>query len=156
MTRTPTLLGALVLAAGAGLAGCAAPVTRTVHVYDEPATYRPASDVRYGSVRRIEEIDTQVRPSGGGAVLGGVIGGVVGNQFGGGFGRAALTALGAFGGAALGNNIEQNQDAAASGRVWRVVVDFDDGGSRSFDYHELFGLHVGERVQLRHGILSRA
>ncbi|MGY8904315.1 MAG: glycine zipper 2TM domain-containing protein [Burkholderiales bacterium] len=48
----------------------------------------------------------QSQKSGGGAVLGAIAGGAVGNQIGNGGGRALATAIGLFGGAVLGNNIE--------------------------------------------------
>jgi len=154
-------LRAAAVAATAALAtlitGCAAPVTRVTRVVDEPPPHfasAPAWD-RYGSVTRIEEVQTSAQPTGGGAVLGGLIGGVVGNQFGHGGGRAAMTALGVFGGAVVGNNAERNQAAAASDRYYRVFVRFDDGDRREFDYSDLAGLHSGERVRLHDGMLQR-
>jgi len=51
---------------------------------------------------------TQAQPSGAGAVLGAVAGGVLGNAIGHGAGRAAATALGVFGGAVVGNQVEAN------------------------------------------------
>ena len=145
------------LAAVAALAaGCAVPVTRVTRVVDEPPHYAPAPAWdRYGSVTRIEEVQTSAQPTGGGAVLGGLVGGVVGNQFGHGGGRAAMTALGVFGGAVVGNTAERNQAAAASSRYYRVFVRFDDGERREFDYSDLAGLHNGERVRLHDGALQR-
>jgi outer membrane lipoprotein SlyB len=148
------------LAATAALAtfitGCAVPVTRVTRVVDEPPHYAPAPAwERYGSVARIDEVQTSAQPTGGGAVLGGLIGGVVGNQFGHGGGRAAMTALGVFGGAVAGDSAERNQAAAASNRYFRVFVRFDDGERREFDNSELAGLHSGERVRLRDGVLMR-
>lgn len=150
------LLGAALLGA-ALLSACAVPVTRTTRVY-EPAPPPPvamAPAVRYGTVARIDEVDTHAQPTGGGTVLGALVGGVVGNQFGHGGGRAAATALGVFGGAVVGNNVEQQQAAAASGRYWRVFVRFDDGERREFNYSALNGLHPGERVRLHDGVLDR-
>ena len=144
-------------AALAGLtAGCAVPVTRVTRVVDEPPRYAPAPAwERYGTVARIDEVQTSAQPTGGGAVLGGLIGGVVGNQFGHGGGRAAMTALGVFGGAVAGDSAERNQAAAASSRYYRVFVRFDDGERREFDYSDLAGLRSGERVRLRDGALLR-
>jgi outer membrane lipoprotein SlyB len=147
------LLGAVF---AAGLAGCAVPVTRTTRVYEAPpppVVMAPA--VRYGTVSRIEEVQTTQQPTGGGSVLGAVIGGVVGNQFGHGGGRAAATALGVFGGAVVGNNIEHAQAAAHSGRYFRVFVQFDDGARAEYDYADLAGLRSGERVRLSGGVLER-
>src|SRR4051812_48297030 len=50
----------------------------------------------------------QAQPSGGGAVLGAIVGGLLGNTIGHGSGRAVATGAGIIGGAAVGNNIEQN------------------------------------------------
>lgn len=140
------------------LSGCAVPVTRTTRVIEEPryAPVAQATYVQYGTVKRIEEIDTRVGDSGGGAVLGALVGGVVGNSIGHGMGRAAATGLGLFGGAVVGDNIERGNAAQASGVVYRVFVHFDDGSSRSFDYRGLNGLHSGERVRFDHGRLDRA
>ena len=131
------------MAAAVALSACAVPVA-------------PVSYARYGTVTRIEEIDTRVGDSGGGAALGGVIGGVVGNQVGRGSGRAAATVLGIFGGAIVGDNVERSNAAAASSTIYRVFVRFDDGGSTHFDYRGLGGLHSGERVRLDHCALGRA
>jgi len=106
-------------------------------------------------VRQIDVVDRSARPTGGGALLGGVLGGVLGNQVGQGSGRGAATVLGAFGGAWLGNHIEQDQVEAASQHYYHVVVEFQDGDLRSFDYRELNGLRVGERVKLDGGVLDR-
>ena len=145
----------LALFAAAALSACAVPVTRTTRVYEAapPPVYAPA--VRYGTVDRIEEVTTRAEPTGGGTLLGALVGGVVGNQFGHGSGRAAATALGAFGGAVVGNNVEQQQAAAASDRHWRVFVHFDDGQRREFDYSVFNGLRAGERVRLHDGVLER-
>jgi outer membrane lipoprotein SlyB len=140
------------------LSGCAEPVTRTTHVYEAPGypSRSPVMSTRFGTVERIDVIETEHGDSGGGAMLGALVGGVVGNQVGHGVGRAAATALGAFGGAVVGDHVERNDAAARSGTVYRVFVQFDDGGHRSFDYRSLNGLHTGERVRLQYGMLDRA
>jgi len=157
LSRSRSLLLALAaVTTAAGLSACAVPVMRTTRVIDGPPLAARAVHARYGTVERIEEIDTRVGVSGGGAAVGALIGGVVGHQVGGGFGRAAATALGVFGGAVVGDNVERNNAAAASDTIFRVVVQFDDGGTRSFDYRALGGLHRGERVRLERGELQRA
>lgn len=141
------------------LAACAVPVTRTTRVYEEPVASRQAAaheHARYGTVERIEVEDTQVHDSGAGAVIGGLAGGVLGHQIGRGVGNAAATALGIFGGAVVGDRVEEHQAAAESGRRYHVVVRFDDGMHQSFDYAEIRGLHAGERVKFLHGVLDRA
>lgn len=156
--RRPTRLAAVLVTTAVltAMAGCAVPVTRTTRVYESPVPLRQEPVVeRYGSVARIDEVDTTLQPTGGGSVLGAVVGGVLGNQVGRGAGRAAATALGVFGGAVVGNNVEQNQAAAASSRHYRVFVQFDDGGRREFDYRDLAGLRSGDRVRVHAGVLER-
>jgi uncharacterized protein YcfJ len=75
----------------------------------------------------------------GGAIVGGIIGGVLGHQVGGGRGKDVATALGAIGGAAIGNNAGRNGyssntyerdvrrcETVASGRpeYWDVSYEF--------------------------------
>jgi outer membrane lipoprotein SlyB len=153
--RSRAAMAATLILAAVSLAACAEPVTRVTQIYDAPgdAEY---SGVEYGTVRRIDVVETTEEPTGGGAVIGGLIGGVLGNQVGHGGGRAAATVLGAFGGAVVGNKIEQNQAAANSRRYYRVAVQFNHGVMRDFHYYELNGLHVGARVKLDHGVLSWA
>ena len=141
-TRHTTLVAArataraslLVCTAAATLAltACAVPVTRTTRVDEDPAMVAVAPVAQYGTVRRIEVMATTQQPSGGG------------------------TALGAFGGAVIGKNAERQQAAANPTTVYRVVVAFDNGTTRSFDYHALNGLHAGERVRLEGGLIYRA
>lgn len=66
------------------------------------------------------------------------------------------TALGAFGGAVLGDKAEHDQAAANSGTVYRVTVQLDDGHTRRFDHGALNGLQAGERARLQGGQLDRA
>jgi outer membrane lipoprotein SlyB len=154
----PGLRGAalgLVAIGIASLAACATPVNRTTHVYEAPGYEAPAAYVKYGTVQRIEVVETSQQAGGGGAVLGGVLGGLVGNTIGHGGGRAAATVLGAFGGAAAGNEIERYQAEASSRTVYHVVVRFDNGQRRSFNYRELNGLRPGDRVRFQDGVLGR-
>ncbi len=57
--------------------------------------------------------------SGAGALVGAIAGGAVGNAAGNGSGRAAMTALGLFGGAILGDKIEGGQQQASTQNVQR-------------------------------------
>jgi outer membrane lipoprotein SlyB len=156
--RTPARASLLAagIAAALALSACAVPVTRTTHVYEGPATVAAAPAVLYGTVSRIDVIDTTLQPTGGGTVLGALIGGVVGNEFGHGAGRAAMTAIGAVGGAAIGTNAERQQAAVGSSTIYRVVIAFDNGSTRSYDYHSLNGLRAGERVRLQGGLIYRS
>lgn len=76
-------------------------------------------------------------PNVGGAIIGGIIGGVLGHQVGGGRGKDVATALGAIGGAAIGNNAGrggggtydrdvQRCETTSSGRpeYWDVSYEF--------------------------------
>lgn len=101
---------------------------------------------RVGSVTAIEPVRQRPQGSGTGAVIGGVLGGVIGNQFGHGLGRAAMTGVGAAGGAIAGNNVERNYKTAVVG--YRVHVRLDNGNTRTFQRKNIGNLHVGDRVRL--------
>ena len=99
-----------------------------------------------GSIDSIEPIRQRPQGSGTGAVIGGVLGAVVGNQFGHGLGRAAMTGVGAAGGAIAGNNVERNYKTAVVG--YRVNVRLDNGHTRTFQRTSIGDLHVGDRVRV--------
>ena len=131
-------------------AGCS--TTRYETVSTAPAGPSYSSQVvQYGYVRNISTIDAH-RASGAGAVIGGVVGAVLGNQIGSGTGRAAATGIGAVGGAIIGNKIEENR---ASGTAYHVEVRMDNGDLQMFDYWDLNGLRVGDRVRVVNGQLER-
>jgi outer membrane lipoprotein SlyB len=111
----------------------------------------PVASAYAGSVVSIEPIRTRPPGTGTGAVIGGVLGAVVGNQFGGGSGRVATTALGAVGGAVVGNNVERNHNEGIAG--YRVSVRLDNGHSRTFQESHVDGLRVGDRVRIEGGQL---
>ena len=101
---------------------------------------------RVGAIVAIEPIRTRPQGSGAGAVIGGVLGGVIGNQFGHGLGRAAMTGVGAAGGAIAGNNVERNYKEGVAG--YRVRIRLDNGNTRTFERKNIGNLHVGDRVRL--------
>jgi outer membrane lipoprotein SlyB len=107
---------------------------------------RAVNTALHGELSGIEPIRERPSGSGGGAVLGGVLGAVVGNQFGHGTGRAALTGLGAVGGAVAGNNVERNMKERVVG--YRLSVRLDNGQIRSFEETRLDGLRIGDRVRI--------
>jgi outer membrane lipoprotein SlyB len=112
----------------------------------------------FGHIANIEVLRSQspgYGTSGGGAVAGGVVGGVVGNQFGRGNGRAAATALGVIGGALLGNTIEAQNTAPQVSESYRVSVQTDSGAYRVFDVPHPGDLHIGDRVRIDNGQISR-
>jgi outer membrane lipoprotein SlyB len=115
---------------------------------------RPVPVVLRGEIRSIEPIRERPPGTGAGAVVGGVLGGVVGNQFGHGTGRAAMTVLGAAGGAVAGNNVERNMNKRIVG--YRVSVRLDNGQMRTYEESHLNGLHVGDRVHVEGKHLRRA
>ena len=110
------------------------------------AEARPVDRNNIGSVESIEPIRDRPQGSGAGAVIGGVLGAVVGNQFGHSAGRAAMTGLGAVGGAVAGNNIERNHREGVTG--YRVSVRLDNGNTRTYDRQSVGNLQVGDRVHL--------
>jgi outer membrane lipoprotein SlyB len=152
-----------------GLSACVVPPPRQRVIYHESADQgRSPSDRGYassdredsfsdqeysgrychrcGTVRDIDQVELRQQTSGGGAVLGAIIGGVIGNQFGRGGGRAAATAIGAVGGAAIGNEVEENDSRARSGYAWRFRVELDDGRWATVTQYENPGFRPGARV----------
>ncbi len=81
-----------------------------------------------------QQVITQAPPSGAGAVIGAIAGGVVGNAIGHGGGRAAATALGLVGGAALGNSVEANGTPAYAQNVQNCYTQ-NDYESRTVAYN---------------------
>jgi outer membrane lipoprotein SlyB len=121
-----------------------------------PAQNQQGNYVEYGRVNNIEVFQTQQQAQGTGlgAVLGGVAGAVVGHQFGGGTGRDVATVAGAVGGAVAGNAIEKNRNPSVS-QAYRVTVQLDNGGARSYDVPATGELRIGDRVRIQNGQLFR-
>ena len=143
------------------IAGCAAPVTRTVYVYEQPASVSvQAPTVLLGTVVRIEVVETQVGVTGAGAATGAVLGGVLmspmghGGPRGGGPGFLPFAVVGIVAGALIGNYAEQQQAQAASSRHYQVFINYDNGNSQTFEVMALNGLRTGERVQIERGQIS--
>jgi len=161
MTRTLTTLTAaatLALAAGCSSVKDNTPPAAYGSVGSAPYSSAPVyanEALQYGYVRNITQMDAARRSSGAGAILGAVIGGVVGNQIGSGSGRAAATAIGAVGGAVAGNRIEESRNAGSGQPYYQVDVRLDSGDMRSFDYYDINGLRVGDRVRVDAGQLQR-
>jgi len=101
-----------------------------------------------GAVSQIEPI-TEAAPTGVGAVAGGALGGVLGHQFGKGDGKKAMTVLGAIGGAVAGHQVEKSYTTKVIG--YRVQVQLDNGETRTFEWAQLDGLKVGDRVRIDQG-----
>jgi outer membrane lipoprotein SlyB len=122
------------------------------HYAPQPAP-RPVASANLGEVEHIEPIRTRPQGSGAGAVIGGVLGAVVGNQFGHGNGKAAMTVIGAGGGAMAGNNIERNRNEGISG--YRISVRMDNGSTHVYEEASLDGLRIGDRVRVAGGRVRR-
>jgi outer membrane lipoprotein SlyB len=139
-------------------AGCStAPTTPSSTVGSAPGYQSPTAQnesVQYGYVNNITQMETAKRTSGAGALLGAVVGGAIGNQVGSGSGRAAATGIGAVGGAIAGNKIEESRGAAAQ-TYYKIDVRMDNGEVRSYDYVDLNGLRVGDRVRVENNQLQR-
>lgn len=121
-----------------------------------PAQGQQPNYVEYGRVTNMEVFQTQEqgRGTGLGAVLGGVAGAVVGNQIGGGTGRSLATIAGGVGGAVAGNAIEKNRNSGVA-QAYRVTVQLDSGGGRSYDMPATGELRIGDRVRIQNGQLFR-
>jgi outer membrane lipoprotein SlyB len=87
-----------------------------------------------------------------GAIGGGLVGGLLGNQVGSGTGRNAATVAGAVGGAYVGNQIERRQRRTEH---YEVLIRFTNGGTQTVSYANNPGLHVGDKVKLNNGVLTR-
>lgn len=109
---------------------------------------------QFGRVTSIQTLRSEAHSNGTGAVIGGVLGGVLGHQIGGGNGRTAATAIGAVGGAVVGNNVEKNRSRDVIG--YRVNVQLDNGNTRTVTVNTLDGLSQGDRVRYADGRLFHA
>jgi outer membrane lipoprotein SlyB len=147
MNRSLNLAAAV--SAIALVAGCANTTPGAVPV--APVTQSPAvyQSAQYGQVRAINVAQVPGKAGAAGAVLGAVAGGALGNMVGGGNGRTAATIGGAVVGGYAGNKIAQNE--AGENTVYRVDVQFDDGHTQTFDFKQLNGLQVGDRVKWQDG-----
>ncbi|HTP72251.1 MAG TPA: glycine zipper 2TM domain-containing protein [Burkholderiaceae bacterium] len=129
----------------------AIPVTQEEPVPAVKVAAAPPSNT-VGAVTQIDPI-TDSAPTGVGAVAGGALGGVLGHQFGKGDGKKAMTVLGAIGGAVAGHQVEKSYTTKVIG--YRVQVQLDNGETRTFEWAQLDGLKVGDRVRVDQGQLRR-
>jgi len=83
-----------------------------------------------------------------------VAGAVVGRQIGGGTGRDLATIAGAVGGALAGNEIEKSGNARVL-QTYRATVRLDSGSARAYELSSASDLHIGDRVRIQNGQLSR-
>jgi uncharacterized protein YcfJ len=104
-----------------------------------------------GSVVEVKTLQQKGEASGAGAVLGGIAGGVIGHQIGSGRGTAA-TVAGAAGGAYAGHQIEKSRSKKTT---YQVIVQMEDGKTRTFDYADVTAFKVGDKVKVTNGKLVR-
>lgn len=104
-----------------------------------------------GVVARVNAIKQEGEGSGLGAVAGGVLGGVLGNQVGGGSGKKIATVAGAAGGAYAGHQVEKNMKSVTR---YDVIVNMDDGTTRTFSYDAPPAFQAGGKVRVVNGTLT--
>ncbi len=104
-----------------------------------------------GVIASVNAITQKGEGTGLGAVAGGVLGGVLGNQIGGGSGKKIATVAGAAGGAYAGHQVEKSMKSVTR---YDVVVNMDDGSSRSFSYDAQPAFQVGSKVRVVNGALT--
>lgn len=122
-----------------------------------PAQNQQGNYAEYGRVNNIEVFQNQQQAQGPGlgAVLGGVAGAVVGSRFGGGSGRDFAAIAGAVGGAVAGNAIQNNNRTPNVSQSYRVTVQLDNGGARTYDVPATGELRIGDRVRIQNNQLFR-
>lgn len=116
----------------------------------QPTAAAPAICRDCGVVEAVNAIEQPGEANGVGAVIGGLLGGIVGNQIGNGGARQTARILGMAGGAYAGHQVEKNQRKSTK---YELVVRFEDGTTRRFDYDSQPAWHTGERVKLVNGVL---
>jgi outer membrane lipoprotein SlyB len=140
---------ALFVALAAGCAHRPAPVAAP----SQGGYFQGNQGTQYGVVHSIDRVRAESQTSGGGAVVGGAIGGLIGNQIEHGHKKAIATTVGVVAGAIIGNQVEKNRQGRQD--IYRVTVQVERGGHRSFDYASLDNLRVGDRVRIENNQLYR-
>lgn len=98
-------------------------------------------------VERQQVSESGGEPNIGGAIIGGILGGVLGHQVGGGRGKDVATALGAIGGAAIGNNAGRDGGGVTYDRDVRLCETTSSGRPEYWDVsYEFRGIE--HRVQM--------
>lgn len=124
--------------------------TQTPPAPAEPAKAAPVCTT-CGVVASVNTIAQKGEGSGLGAIAGGVLGGVLGHQVGGGTGKKIATVAGAAGGAYAGHQVEKNMKSTTS---YEVIVNMDDGSTRSFSYDTQPAFQSGAKVRVVNGTLT--
>lgn len=157
MPAINTLQRVAVAASIAALSACASYPGASPTSPSSPYPSAPAT-AQFGRVTNVELVSAQQQASSGigaGAVIGGVVGGLLGRQVGGGSGRDVATVAGVVGGALIGNAIQKNRVPPTVSQLYRVTVQQDNGGVRTFDYVEQPNVRVGDRVRIENDQLYR-
>ena len=121
-----------------------------------PAPVTPGNYQGRGQVVNVQTLQSGGTASvpGSGAIIGGLAGGVIGNQIARND-RAIGTIAGAAVGALIGNAIQKNRVPPTVSQLYRVTVQQDNGGVRTFDYVEQPNVRVGDRVRIENDQLYR-
>ena len=129
------------------------PVQVATQAQSAPAEQTRAAPVctTCGVIASVNAITQKGEGSGIGAVAGGVLGGVLGHQVGGGTGKKIATVAGAAGGAYAGHQVEKGMKSTTR---YDVVVNMDDGTTRTFSYDTQPGFQTGGKVRVLNGVLS--
>jgi len=117
---------------------------------------QPVAVVEFGRVTNIEFMQSGTTSSSinvPGAVVGGVAGAVAGSALSG--GRDAATVLGGVAGAAIGSQVGRPTTTTVSS-AYRVTIQTDSGGYRTYDVPATGDLRVGDRVRVENGVIYRA
>jgi len=104
-----------------------------------------------GVIASVNAISEKGEGSGLGAVAGGVLGGVLGHQIGGGTGKKIATVAGAAGGAYAGHQVEKNMKSTTH---YEVIVNMDDGSTRTLNYDTQPAFQPGAKVRVVNGALT--
>jgi outer membrane lipoprotein SlyB len=99
-----------------------------------------------GTIASITQKKVKGKATWKGTVGGAVAGGVVGNQVGGGDGNKIATGAGAIGGAIAGREIEKRMNKKD---VFEIVVQMNDGTSRTIQKEQKGSLQQGDRVKVQ-------
>lgn len=105
-----------------------------------------------GVVKSISIVEVEGKATGGGAIVGGIAGGLIGNQIGSGRGNTLATVGGLAGGAYVGHQVEKKMNKK---HVYKIIVNMDDGTTRTVKMGSEPGYRAGDRVKVVGGRLSR-
>lgn len=158
----PNAVIAITIVTAAILGGCASPPQQSsAQGYPQQVSSPayPASSSytsNYGVVDAIHVVrGTQAASGIGiGAVVGGVVGGLLGNQVGGGSGKQVATAAGVVGGAVVGHQIEQSNQAPAPD-AYQIRVRLDNNSYQTIQQDSIGELRIGSRARIENGRVYR-